>query len=296
MPSHATADSPYPYRPNVQMWVFNAEGKLLFNDESTSNETYWKFPQGGVDAGETHEEAVKRELKEEVNITDYTIIAKAPFTYRYEWDEKLQHERKLRGQEQTFYLIQANNPSQLRIGEPNIRSSQWMTFEQILKKMSIPNQIEIAKKVWKEFGKRIEKELPQRKSTRLLAEIHQYAIIINEKKEVLWIRGVGGSKKYSFPGGTVEEGETLESALAREIKEETNLAVKMGKIMAMTILKDKSPSQLAIIYHATHPKGKIQLSHEHTDYRWAKPEEMRGEDVVHPDLLKLAKEAIIEVN
>ena len=151
------SDSAYPYRPNVQMWVFNTEGKILFNDESTKDEIYWKFPQGGVDAGETHLEAVKRELQEEVNITDYTIIAQAPFTHCYEWNEKLQHDRKLRGQEQTFYLIQAHNPSQLCIGEPNIRRSEWMTFEQILAKMTIPNQIEIAKKVWKVFEPLIKK-------------------------------------------------------------------------------------------------------------------------------------------
>ncbi|QQR92496.1 MAG: NUDIX domain-containing protein [Candidatus Iainarchaeum archaeon] len=281
----------YPYRPNVQMWVFNAEGKLLFNDESTKDEIYWKFPQGGVDAGETHLEAVARELREEVNITDYTIIAQAPFTHRYEWDERRQRDRKLRGQEQTFYLIHAHNPSQLRIGEPNIRSSEWMTFEQILAKMTIPNQIEITKKVWSVFQPMIEKEIQNAHRKRLLAEIHQYAIIVNEKKEVLWIRGVGGSKKLSFPGGTVEEGETLESALAREIMEETSLRVRVGKIMATAILNDKKPAQLAIIYHATRPTGNVQLSHEHTDYQWIKPYMVNEAEVVHPDLLKLAKEA-----
>lgn len=186
-------DSAYPYRPNVQMWVFNAEGKILFNDESTKDEIYWKFPQGGVDAGETHVEAVKRELQEEVNITDYTIIAQAPFTHRYEWDEKRQHERKLRGQEQTFYLIQVHNPSQLRIGEPNIRSSKWMTFEQILAKMTISNQIEIAKKVWKEFLPLIENELTNTKNKRLLAEVQQAAIDMTRKKYQTIIFDVGGT-------------------------------------------------------------------------------------------------------
>lgn len=78
--------------------------------------------------------------------------------------------------------------------------------------------------------------------------------------------------------------------------EETNLRIRQGKIMAMTILKNKLPQQLAIIYHATDPKGKIKLSHEHTEYRWATPDKISEEEVVHPDLLKLAKEAVIETN
>lgn len=46
-------------------------------------ENWWKFPQGGVDEGETEEEAIKRELFEELNITSFKIIRKTAFINRY---------------------------------------------------------------------------------------------------------------------------------------------------------------------------------------------------------------------
>ncbi len=128
--------------------------------------------------------------------------------------------------------------------------------------------------------------------TRLLAEIHQYAVIVNAKKEILWVRSAGGKKRFMFPGGTIEENETLEESLKREIKEETNLEIKIKQPVATHLLKNKKPKQLAIYYFGINPKGKIKLSHEHTEYKWAKPKEMQENEVAHPALIELAKMAV----
>ena len=49
------------------------------------------------------------------------------------------------------------------------------------------------------------------------------ALIINDKDEIT----VGYcNKTYQFPGGHLEEGETLEEGLLREIKEETGIEIK----------------------------------------------------------------------
>lgn len=36
---------------------------------------------------------------------------------------------------------------------------------------------------------------------------------------------------YCFPGGKVEGGESIEEALAKEVKEETGLSLKPGKVL-----------------------------------------------------------------
>ncbi len=53
------------------------------------------------------------------------------------------------------------------------------------------------------------------------------AILLNERDEVLLgrRRGSHGAGEWALPGGSVAFGETLEQAVAREIKEETGLVV-----------------------------------------------------------------------
>jgi 8-oxo-dGTP diphosphatase len=63
-------------------------------------------------------------------------------------------------------------------------------------------------------------------------------IIFNDKNEILLLKRSKNSKTdremWSRPGGTVEFGETIEDALIREIKEETNLDIKIIKPLDIT--------------------------------------------------------------
>lgn len=54
-------------------------------------------------------------------------------------------------------------------------------------------------------------------------------IIIDKDKILLIHRHFQGREYYVFPGGGVEEGESLEEAAIREAKEETNFDVKIDK-------------------------------------------------------------------
>lgn len=44
------------------------EGKMLFIEHGKKGKRYWLLPGGGVDYGESFEEALKREFREEVNL------------------------------------------------------------------------------------------------------------------------------------------------------------------------------------------------------------------------------------
>lgn len=56
------------------------------------------------------------------------------------------------------------------------------------------------------------------------------AIIINKDKKILLIhRFFQGREYYVIPGGGVEEGESVEEAVIREVKEETSLGAKLDK-------------------------------------------------------------------
>lgn len=56
------------------------------------------------------------------------------------------------------------------------------------------------------------------------------AVIIIDKGKVLLLHRIkDGREYYVIPGGTIEDNETPEQAAVREIKEETNLDIKLGK-------------------------------------------------------------------
>lgn len=52
------------------------------------------------------------------------------------------------------------------------------------------------------------------------------ALVFNKKGEIILIRSPKFSGKYIVPGGHIEIGETMEQALRREFKEETNLDIE----------------------------------------------------------------------
>ena len=60
------------YRPNAGIIIFNREGKLLWCKRKTGDG--WQFPQGGIDEGESPEEAILRETYEEVGPVSYTHL------------------------------------------------------------------------------------------------------------------------------------------------------------------------------------------------------------------------------
>ncbi|ORU93018.1 MAG: RNA pyrophosphohydrolase [Cycloclasticus sp. symbiont of Poecilosclerida sp. N] len=54
------------YRQNIGIILCNHENKLFW--ARRANQSGWQFPQGGMNEGETHEEAMYRELYEEIGL------------------------------------------------------------------------------------------------------------------------------------------------------------------------------------------------------------------------------------
>ena len=64
-----------------------------------------------------------------------------------------------------------------------------------------------------------------------MKRIRAVGIIVNNGKVLLMHRVKHDKEYYVFPGGGVEEGETVEQALLREVNEETSLEVKIEKLL-----------------------------------------------------------------
>jgi len=121
------------YRPNVAALVVNSVGNLLICERLTLPGA-WQFPQGGVDAGESLEEALFREVREEVGLdaSHYEVMGRRE-GYRYLYPEQVRG-KKLRkhgnhGQEQTYFLCRLKSdspPVNVKQKQQEFRAYRWI--------------------------------------------------------------------------------------------------------------------------------------------------------------------------
>jgi putative (di)nucleoside polyphosphate hydrolase len=96
------------YRPNVGIVLCNRKNEVFWGKRV--KEHSWQFPQGGIKHGETPEEAMYRELTEEVGLLrkHVRILGRTRDWLRYEVPEQwIRREWRgaYRGQKQIWYLL-----------------------------------------------------------------------------------------------------------------------------------------------------------------------------------------------
>ena len=96
------------YRPNVGILLLNAHNDVFWGKRV--NQHAWQFPQGGIKSGESPEQAMFRELEEEVGLKPehVRILGRTRHWLRYEVPEKwIRRDWRgtYRGQKQIWYLL-----------------------------------------------------------------------------------------------------------------------------------------------------------------------------------------------
>ncbi|MCK0191559.1 (deoxy)nucleoside triphosphate pyrophosphohydrolase [Arenibacter sp. F20364] len=121
-----------------------------------------------------------------------------------------------------------------------------------------------------------------------MKEISVVAAVIKHDNKILCVqRGANKynyiSKKYEFPGGKIENGETLEDTIIREVQEELKMTIKTEK-QYLTV-KHQYPDFALTMYSfiCSCEDPTVQLT-EHIAYQWLASSELEGLDWAAADI------------
>lgn len=119
-------------RKNVLAVIFDQDSNVLIVSR-VNDPLHWQFPQGGVNDNESNEEAIIRELGEELGTTDFTILDQCPEKHTFYFPKRLIRDENL-GQEQTIILLKFNGGTRnLKVDKRELGGFLWVSQEQIEK-------------------------------------------------------------------------------------------------------------------------------------------------------------------
>ena len=146
------------YRPNVGIVICNRKGQVLWAKRYGQNS--WQFPQGGINDNETPEQAMYRELYEEVGLRekDVKILYVSRHWLRYKLPKRLlRHDTKPMciGQKQRWFLLQLlADEKSLNMNStksPEFDGWRWVSFWYPVRQV-VSFKRDVYRKAMKEFA------------------------------------------------------------------------------------------------------------------------------------------------
>ena len=146
------------YRPNVGIILTNRKGRLLWARRVHQNA--WQFPQGGIRAQETPEQAMFRELEEEIGLKSHhvDVLGYTRGWLRYRLPERFirRHQRPVCvGQKQVWFMLRLVGEERfVRLDlsdKPEFDNWRWVDYWQPLREV-VPFKRRVYKKALNELA------------------------------------------------------------------------------------------------------------------------------------------------
>ena len=120
----------------------------------------WCFPQGGVKENETHLQAVKRELEEELGTNKFLVLSKSQTEHSYLFPEKIKQKKGYDGQFQTIWFVEfLGDFNEIKPNSEELMQQSWFNENEIIPSMMYPEQKETFEKVLKELNELKQKNI-----------------------------------------------------------------------------------------------------------------------------------------
>lgn len=148
-----------PYRPCVGLMLLNGAGEIFAGQRLDNSQNAWQMPQGGIDPGETPQEAALRELTEETGIDPAKVDVMRESTDWHNYDLPRTLIPKLwggryRGQSQRWFALRYLGPDSaidIDTEEPEFRTWTWMAHDELVERI-VPFKRDTYAQVFDEFA------------------------------------------------------------------------------------------------------------------------------------------------
>jgi len=158
----AKRDTMHPlYRPCVGLMLINSDGNIFVGKRIDVPGDHWQMPQGGIDAGETPEQAAIRELAEETGTDKAEIIGVSEDWLQYDLPKDVAGKvwrGRYRGQSQRWFALRyigTDDDIDINAHKPEFTDWCWTGIDTLVDRI-IPFKRDIYRAVVDEFRDLVE--------------------------------------------------------------------------------------------------------------------------------------------
>ena len=134
----------FAYRPSVAALIFDQKRRFLLVQLNNARTDEFDFVKGGMNHGEKKEEALKREIQEELGSEfRYKIIEQSHWYLVYDWDKDLQEKKGYIGQARTSFWTKYISGN-IGLNSNELKTHKWIEekdLKQELLKSGFPNTV-----------------------------------------------------------------------------------------------------------------------------------------------------------
>lgn len=144
------------YRPAVGMMILNAENKVFVGQRLDNKGLAWQMPQGGISPHEDADQAMLRELEEEIGTRNVEIIVKSKTWYKYDLPPEIAGRLwngRFKGQQQIWYVLRFRGKDtdiNINTYRPEFCAWKWVEKTELLD-LVIPFKRELYERILKEL-------------------------------------------------------------------------------------------------------------------------------------------------